>query len=178
MIDLYTAGTPNGWKASIMLEECELPYEAQRRVAVTGTVAGSTRDGTSWRLEVVSGHLDTRSRWSRLLDSFGAGRTRQARALAEAARGESVVLGADLNTWSLGLLEGALDVLRERFPVAAHGFDGATYVAAGVIPRRLDHLLFRLPEGWEARVARVDDRYGSDHYPLLGVVRIGGAKAQ
>jgi len=28
MIDLYTAGTPNGWKASIMLEECELPYEA------------------------------------------------------------------------------------------------------------------------------------------------------
>lgn len=28
MIDLYTAATPNGRKASIMLEECELPYEA------------------------------------------------------------------------------------------------------------------------------------------------------
>lgn len=27
MIDLYTAGTPNGWKASITLEECGLPYE-------------------------------------------------------------------------------------------------------------------------------------------------------
>lgn len=27
MIDLYTAATPNGWKASIMLEECGLPYE-------------------------------------------------------------------------------------------------------------------------------------------------------
>ena len=27
MIDLYTASTPNGWKASIMLEEVGLPYE-------------------------------------------------------------------------------------------------------------------------------------------------------
>ncbi len=27
MIDLYTAATPNGWKASIVLEELELPYE-------------------------------------------------------------------------------------------------------------------------------------------------------
>ncbi|MFX4910578.1 glutathione S-transferase N-terminal domain-containing protein, partial [Acinetobacter baumannii] len=26
MIDLYTAPTPNGWKVSIMLEECGLPY--------------------------------------------------------------------------------------------------------------------------------------------------------
>ncbi len=27
MIDLYTASTPNGWKASVTLEELELPYE-------------------------------------------------------------------------------------------------------------------------------------------------------
>ncbi len=27
MIDLYTASTPNGWKASIALEELALPYE-------------------------------------------------------------------------------------------------------------------------------------------------------
>ena len=26
MIDLYTAGTPNGYKVSIALEELELPY--------------------------------------------------------------------------------------------------------------------------------------------------------
>ena len=30
MIDLYTFGTPNGRKASIMLEEVELPYRAHR----------------------------------------------------------------------------------------------------------------------------------------------------
>ena len=27
MIDLYTAATPNGWKASVALEEMEIPYE-------------------------------------------------------------------------------------------------------------------------------------------------------
>ncbi len=26
MIDLYTSATPNGWKATIALEELELPY--------------------------------------------------------------------------------------------------------------------------------------------------------
>ena len=27
MIELYTSPTPNGWKASITLEELEIPYE-------------------------------------------------------------------------------------------------------------------------------------------------------
>ena len=27
MIDLYYAPTPNGWKITIMLEECNLPYK-------------------------------------------------------------------------------------------------------------------------------------------------------
>jgi len=39
MIDLYTAPTPNGWKASICLEELEMPYE----VHVINLLAGDQR---------------------------------------------------------------------------------------------------------------------------------------
>jgi glutathione S-transferase len=36
MIDLYTAPTPNGWKASVTLEELEIPYEAHTVNLMTG----------------------------------------------------------------------------------------------------------------------------------------------
>src|SRR5882724_3420691 len=39
MIDLYTAPTPNGWKASICLEELELPYE----VHIVNLLAGDQK---------------------------------------------------------------------------------------------------------------------------------------
>ena len=39
MIDLYTAPTPNGWKASITLEELELPYE----VHIVNLLAGDQK---------------------------------------------------------------------------------------------------------------------------------------
>jgi len=39
MIDLYTAPTPNGWKASIALEELEIPYE----VRVVNLLAGDQK---------------------------------------------------------------------------------------------------------------------------------------
>jgi endonuclease/exonuclease/phosphatase family metal-dependent hydrolase len=152
------------------LRAIELPYEAQRRVAVAGTIAGKATDGRTWSVRLASGHLDTRSRMSRFLDSFGRGRARQAQGLAGSLEGEAVVLGADLNTWSADFLEGALDILYPRFPETPPAA-GSTFTAAGVIPRRLDHLLVRLPRGRAEQVVRIPNRYGSDHDPLLTVLR-------
>jgi hypothetical protein len=158
------------------LSAIELPFEVQRRVAVAVTVSGVRADGTSWRLRVASGHLDTRSRLSRFLDSFGNGRARQASALgAWLADGDAALLGADLNTWSFGFLEDAVEILRARFPETPRG-DEPTYTAAGVLGRRLDHLMLRLPPEYDADIQRVGHRYGSDHHPLVGVVRFAAAE--
>jgi glutathione S-transferase len=46
MITLYTAATPNGRKVTIMLEECELPYEA------TWFDLGELTQKESWFLEI------------------------------------------------------------------------------------------------------------------------------
>jgi endonuclease/exonuclease/phosphatase (EEP) superfamily protein YafD len=36
---------------------------------------------------------------------------------------------------------------------------------------RLDYLFFRLGGGWTAETRRLDDRFGSDHHPVLGTFR-------
>jgi hypothetical protein len=35
---------------------------------------------------------------------------------------------------------------------------------------RLDYLFFNLPQDWSASTQRLDDRFGSDHYPVLGTL--------
>lgn len=155
-------------------EAIELPYEAQRRVAVGATVHAVAADGTPWRLRVVSAHLDNRSAGERLLGSFGSGRARQARALADAIVDPAAVIGADLNSWSASFLESAIPLLRASFPETPANAMHTYPVARGLWGRTLDHLLVRVPDGWRASVRRVDDRYGSDHYPLIGMVRRQG----
>jgi endonuclease/exonuclease/phosphatase family metal-dependent hydrolase len=155
------------------LRAVELPVESQRRVAVAATVAGVGRAGP-WELTVVSAHLDTRSTGTRLWASLGAGRRRQAERLVDGLPGHApMVLAGDLNTWSLGLLESTVGYLLSRFPETPPAPDGATFGTGWGYARRLDHMFFRLPDGWKARQRRVDDRYGSDHHPLLGWVVVG-----
>ena len=152
----------------------ELPYEKQRRVVATAGVTGLTSTGEPWELRVMSVHLDHRSRNGRVWQSFGAGRARQARALvATLDTSQASVLGGDLNTWSLSPLEGAIGILENHFPVPAGYSPEPTFgTASGLGGMTLDRLMFRLPEPWSAVSRRIDDRYGSDHHPLLGWVRL------
>ena len=145
----------------------ELPFERQRRVAAMASVevAGIT-------LRVCSVHLDNRAPWSRAWRSLGAARKRQMGALLERWTGaEPAVLGGDLNTWVRGDREGAFRLARARFPDPLELDERPTHqFEIGGWLRRSDHLMFRLPGGWRARVRRLDQTFGSDHYPLFGEV--------
>ena len=72
-----------------------------------------------------------------------------------------------MNTW-FGFRDRAYSEAIRAFPPDAACTDRrATF--RGLL--RLDHLFFRLEDGWTAGFQRADDRYDSDHYPLVGTVR-------
>ena len=145
----------------------ELPFEHQRRAAALAVVEGRTRAGSGWRFGVVNVHFDTALALTR--GGPLAARRRQAAALVEAlaAAPDDMVLGGDFNTW-LGSREPASKILRRAFP---EGDARATTTWKGPLGLRasLDHLLAR----GRARlvgVARLPDRLGSDHYPMMGII--------
>jgi endonuclease/exonuclease/phosphatase family metal-dependent hydrolase len=146
----------------------ELPFERQRRVAVAATVTGLDGRGEPWQLRVVSAHLDNLAsvKYGWLGGEFG--RARQARALREAIEWDGpTVLGGDFNTW-FGFTEPAFVETLVAFHDTRITDRRATFGRF----LRLDHLFFRLDEGWSADFRRGDDRFGSDHYPLVGTVRV------
>ena len=149
------------------LSAIELPFERQRRVAVAATVSGLTSTGQPWRLRVVSAHLDNMSGARRLWIAGGEfGRTRQARGLVSALDEQApLVLGADLNTL-FGFRDAAYTATARAFPDTRVTDRRATF--HGIL--RLDHLFFRLDDGWRATFGRTDDNFGSDHYPLVGEI--------
>ena len=154
----------------------ELPFERQRRVAVAATVtigAGS--------VALCSAHLDNRAPWKHIWRSLGSARRRQMAGLLTAfaapeaedapGRADAYVLGGDFNTWFRGRAEGSYTVARERFPHPEIPDPAPTHHwELGGRLRHSDHLLFRLPPGWRGEYRRLDDAFGSDHYPLVGTV--------
>jgi endonuclease/exonuclease/phosphatase family metal-dependent hydrolase len=149
------------------LTAIELPFERQRRVAIAATVAGTDRDGRTWKLRVVSAHLDNVAGLRRLW-VFGSelARTRQARALAAyLADAGPTVLAGDFNTW-FGFSDRAYRETARAFHAPLPTDRRATF--RGLL--RLDHVFFRLPDGWRARSERGRSRFGSDHFPLIATI--------
>jgi endonuclease/exonuclease/phosphatase family metal-dependent hydrolase len=156
----------------------ELPFEAQRRVGAAATIRFRDGEGEERSLRVVNVHLDLRSRASRGLASLGAARARQAQAAALAVQSfPSSVFGGDLNTWAPLGLEAAPDLLVEYYPDTPESDGRPTFITAGVVPRRLDHLFFRLQSGFASAPARIDRRFGSDHHPVAAWISYPAAQA-
>jgi endonuclease/exonuclease/phosphatase family metal-dependent hydrolase len=146
----------------------ELPFERQRRVAIVATATGRTALG-SWQLRVATVHLETRTSLRR--GSPAAARARQADAFIEAIGSPPmpVVVGGDLNT-SWGEDEPAAKAMREAFPDALPADQRMTFAGPLGLRAPLDYLLARgTPAPLEVRMIR--ERFGSDHHPLLSVVR-------
>ncbi len=73
------------------------------------------------------------------------------------------VLGGDLNTIQSGPRESAYEQARRWSTGFMREDERITHMMG-----RLDYLFFRLRPGITAAVMRLEDRFGSDHYPLLG----------
>ena len=118
-------------------------------------------------ITVASVHLDPFVGLDRLW-VLGAvtSRGRQARVVADALPAcGPLAIGGDFNTWR-GAGEPAVAEMRRISDPAP--WPAEPTFANG---RVLDHLFFRLDEGWRAQFARADNTFGSDHYPLVGEIR-------
>jgi endonuclease/exonuclease/phosphatase family metal-dependent hydrolase len=146
------------------LTAIELPLERQRRVAVGATISLNTRIGPL-PIRFVSTHF-TNMVMHHLWLLSESGRLRQARALARTLPAEGpLIIGGDFNAW-FGFRDAAYRELAQRARPAETEDRRATFG-----PLRLDHVLFRLPHGWHSTLRRADQRYGSDHYPLVALVQ-------
>lgn len=155
----------------------ELPFERQRRVAVAASV--TLADHT---IDLCSVHLENRAPWGRAWRGLGSGRRRQMAALLTvfpSTRADASVLGGDFNTWVGGRRESAYGLARERFPLPTQPDPRPTHhFEIGGRLRHSDHLMFRLPPGWPGDYRRLNDTFGSDHYPLLGTAGPHGASRE
>lgn len=148
----------------------ELPLERQRRVAI-GTAIQVSVDRRVMRLELFNAHLEPLSS-PRSLWIFRNPRRVQARAILDlfktprfdnGASSVGTVLGGDFNIVQRGDQEHAYLEARAWSTSLVSENPRPTHAMG-----RIDHLFFRLGSGWSARTTRLERRFGSDHYPVLG----------
>jgi endonuclease/exonuclease/phosphatase family metal-dependent hydrolase len=144
----------------------ELPFERQRRVVAGAAIDVDTGSGVE-RLNLVNAHLEPLASpsWLWVLRNP---RTRQVQALLDALEaprfenGAGTVLGGDFNTVQGGAREDAYRRVR-AWSHSLHSEDSRSTHIMG----RLDYVFARLTTGWSVSTARVEDKYGSDHHPVL-----------
>jgi endonuclease/exonuclease/phosphatase family metal-dependent hydrolase len=147
------------------LRVIELPFSVQRRVAISATIS-DTVGGLHFRVAAV--HLDTRAPFGRgFIFGAPAARNRQAHWLASQLMtvpdDVDLVVGGDLNSY-MGPFESSIGTLSKVAPRTDCG-SAATH-ATGMM---LDHIFarFTTPSAGMPSCRRLDDRFDSDHYPLV-----------
>ena len=147
----------------------ELPLARQRRVALGAAIEVQTAEGPR-RLELVDAHLEPLSS-PKTLWVFKDPRAGQVRAILnrlDSARYTSsdrlagVVLGGDFNTVRAGADETAYRLARSWSNSLAQEDARNTHMMG-----RLDYVFARLHAGWTMSTRRLDERFGSDHYPVI-----------
>jgi endonuclease/exonuclease/phosphatase family metal-dependent hydrolase len=150
----------------------ELPFERQRRVAIGAAIAVDG-EGTTGTLRLIDAHLDPLSS-PRSLWVFRNPRTRQMGAILDlvtASRFEDDVtwagtaLGGDFNTIQAGTDETAYEQARAWSSGFIREDRRLTHTLG-----KIDHLFFRLPPGRGVSTTRLNEKFGSDHYPVMGQI--------
>jgi len=162
--------TTEPWLAGFAIE---LPLERQRRVAAGLSIHVRTARGVE-RLGLLSAHLEPLGSSSSLW-LFRNPRRRQIAAILDLLRtprfeddllSVGTVLGGDFNTIQGGVEEEAYTQARGWSRGLATEDPRSTHAMG-----RLDYLFVRLAPGWEAMTTRLDNKYGSDHHPVLARFR-------
>lgn len=147
----------------------ELPPQRQRRVAMSAMVSGYAA-GEPWSVRLVNVHLENRARWKSPFGTFGSARHDQMSALLDAAgmRSEPTIMGGDFNVWFREGNEGTIKLIRSYLVQAGESDSSSTvHPGRGLPERQVDYLFYSKDREWNVIYKRADDRYGSDHYPVL-----------
>ena len=147
----------------------ELPLARQRRVVLGAAITVQTAEGPQ-PLQLVDAHLEPLSS-PKTLWVFTNPRAKQVQAILNLLATPrftdpsvaGIVLGGDFNTVRSGAREPAYRLARAW----AQGMGSEDHRDTHVMGR-LDYLFFKVGDGWSASTRRLDERFGSDHYPVLG----------
>jgi endonuclease/exonuclease/phosphatase family metal-dependent hydrolase len=143
----------------------ELPLERQRRVSIAATAPVLVNGGAATPLRVVNTHF-TNMVMHHVWILSESGRLRQARALVKALPQDGpLIVGGDFNAW-FGFRDAAYRELAGGMKTRPDKEDRRATFG----PLRLDHIVFRLPDGWRSELRRANSKYDSDHYPLIATI--------